>query len=208
MSKRWTKAEIDYLKRHAGRSVEELADHFRTDAKTVEGQLAKLAGGGSDDASQSTEDAALKHYDEGLGLLHKQQWEKAAALFEQVVAEADSPHLADRARQNLEVCRQRLRQADDSTDPYLEAVFEKNQGNLEDALKLCKENGKLDKDERYAYLAASIQALAGDEKEALDYLAAAIELEPKNRVHAFHDPDFKHLRDSDDFRGLVSSSRS
>lgn len=153
-------------------------------------------------------DAALQDYDEGLGLLYKKQWKKAAAIFEKVVAEADNPHLGDRARQNLEVCRRRLRKQEEAEDPYLLAVFEKNQGNLDGALKLCEQHGKLDKDERYAYLAASIRSLAGEEDKALKHLEAAIRLEPKNRVHAYHDPDFKSLHKNDAFRGLTSESSS
>lgn len=153
-------------------------------------------------------DPALQAYDEGLGLLYKKQWSKAAAIFEKVVAEADSPHLADRARQNLEVCRRRLRKDQEADDPYLTAVYEKNQGNLDGALKLCEQHGKLDKEERYAYLAASIRSLAGEDAKALEHLKAAIRLEPKNRVHAYHDPDFKSLRQNDAFRGLTSESAS
>ena len=79
----------------------------------------------------------------------------------------------------------------EDTDPYLSAVFEKNNGNLEQALELCQQQGATDKDERYTYLMASIQALAGAEDEALDLLQAAIRLEPKNRVHAYHDPGLR-----------------
>jgi tetratricopeptide (TPR) repeat protein len=207
MQKRWNKAETDYLKRHADRSLEELADHFRTDPAAVQRQLDNFKAGQTK-SSKSEPDAALKAYGQGLELLHGKQWKKAAALFENVIDEADSSHLADRARQNLAVCRQRLRDDETLEDPYLQAVFEKNHGNLDGALELCKEHGKLDKEERYAYLAASIRALADDEKEALKHLQTAIRLEPKNRVHAFHDPDFKALHDGEEFRNLTSESPS
>jgi tetratricopeptide (TPR) repeat protein len=151
-------------------------------------------------------DSSLADYDEAIGLLHKKQWKKAAAIFEKIVAEADSPHVADRARQNLEVCRRRQRETQDSDDPYLQAVFEKNRGELDAALKLCEQHGKGGKDERFAYLAASIRALAGDEDKAIELLEKAIRLDPKNRVHAYHDPDFKPLHKSDAFRSLTTGS--
>lgn len=206
MQKRWNKAEIDYLKRHAGRSLEELADHFRTDTAAVQRQLDNFKAGKT--KPSTSDDAVLKGYGEGLKLLHDKQWKQAAARFEVVIDEADNPHLADRARQNLAVCRQRLHDDETSQDPYLQAVFEKNHGNLDGALELCSQHGKLDKEERYAYLAASIRALAGDEKAALKHLQTAIRLEPKNRVHAFHDPDFEALHDGDEFRNLMSESPS
>ena len=209
MDKRWSKAENDYLKRHANRSLEELAEHFRTDEETVRQRLAELHLGPGQGSSKAVQpDAALADYDKALGLLYQKKWKEAAPLFENVVASADSPHLADRARQNLEICRQRTRPEEDSPDPYLLAVFAKNEGNLEEALKLCTESGEVDKDERFAYLAASIRALAGDEEQAVEHLEAAIRLEPKNRVHAFHDPDFKELQGNEEFSAVISSESS
>ena len=55
------------------------------------------------------------------------------------------------------------------------------------------------------YLAASLKALDGDAEQALELLARAIELEPRNRVHAYHDPDFRELRDADGFSSLLRS---
>ncbi len=200
MEKRWSKADIAYLKQHAGdQRPEDLAQRFRVDAEAVKLKLKELdlaPGGGSD--------AALQQYGEGLGLLHSGKWEQAAELFEQTIAAAAGLQLADRARQNLEVCRRNTAQSPAGEDPYLQAVFEKNQGNLDGALELCLDQGEVDEDERYAYLAASIKALAGAEDEALDHLADAIRLEPKNRVHAFHDPDFKSLHGEESFSSLVA----
>ena len=55
--------------------------------------------------------------------------------------------------------------------------------------------GRQTRDERFAYLAASIHALREDHEAALRLLDHSIELNPKNRVHAFHDPDFATLRE-------------
>ena len=68
-----------------------------------------------------------------------------------------------------------------------------------------KEDGD-QKDERFAYLAASIHAAEGRTDEAAKALSRAIELNPKNRVHAFHDPDFAELRGTRDHRQLFGLS--
>jgi tetratricopeptide (TPR) repeat protein len=203
MEKRWSKTEVAYLKRHAGSgSLAELARRLHTDAGTVRRKLVELnllsEGSGGDGGG-----AALEDYAEALRLLHDQKWAEAAERLEKIAGAADSPHVADRARQNLAVCRQRLAEPPPAEDRYLQAVFEKNRGNLEAALELLPA-GAVKKEERYAYLAASIQALTGAEEEALSHLATAIRLEPKNRIHAYHDPDFRALRGQKEFASLVA----
>ncbi len=204
MEKRWSKTETSYLKRHAkNSSLEDLARRLHTDVETIRRKLVELRLLSEGSSGSSETGAVLDHYAEALRLLHEKDWGEAAERLERVVAGADNPQLADRARQSLEVCRQRLAEAPPAEDRYLQAVFEKNRGNLEAALELCLA-GKVDKEERYAYLAASIQALTGAEEEALEHLATAIRLDPKNRVHAYHDPDFQALRGQEGFSSLLA----
>lgn len=206
MEKLWSKAEVAHLKRNAEKqSVEELAQRFHADSDTVRRKLEELGLGGMESSNEATA-AVLGKYGQALELLYAQEYAKAAELFEQIVAEADDMQIADRAQQHLDICRARTDGDSGETDPYLIAVFEKNNGNLDQALEVCQQQDASDSDERYAYLMASIQALAGAEDEALGLLESAIRLEPKNRVHAFHDPDFDELRGNEDFVQLVQAS--
>lgn len=206
MDKRWSKAEIAHLKRHAdSQSTEELALRFHTDADTVRRKLEELGLGKADAAAEAAA-AALKDFGQALELLYGGKYEQAAEILEQVAGKAEDRQLADRARQHLEICRAHTAEVNENGDPYLRAVFEKNNGNLEQALELCQAQEAADDDERYAYLMASIQALAGADDEALGLLEAAIRLEPKNRVHAYHDPDFENLRGHEEFTQLVQAA--
>jgi tetratricopeptide (TPR) repeat protein len=204
MQKRWSKAEIAHLERHASSaSLEELAKKLHTDTKTVERKLEELGlatgGGAGEDVGQ----ADLDRYTSGLELLHKKKWKEAKEVFERLAEEADHRQLADRARVCLDVCRREL--ADEAgEDPYLKAVFKKNRGEIDAALELCAAAGKADKDERFAYLLASLHSLAGEHDQAIVHLTTAIRLEPKNRIHAYHDPDFAELRGQEDFSQLVA----
>ena len=149
----------------------------------------------------------LDLYGKGLERLHAGDWAKAAELFEKVLAAADDePTIAARARQYLAASRQRIDGAGPrpakADDPFLEAVFEKNRGDLDAALALCRKGGRDGKDERFAYLAASIYAVQDRTDEAVEALARAVELNPKNRIHAFHDADFAELRKSKDHAHL------
>ena len=201
MEKRWSKTEIAHLKRNAGtQTLEELAQRFHTDSEAVRRKIEELQLVTSEYASSN--DAAIERYAEALKLIYSQEWQPAAECLESLIADADQPELLDRARQFLLICQRQLAEPEEIKDPYLYAVFEKNRGNLEAALELCeKQDG-----ERYIYLMASIKALAGDEEEALSLLADAIRSEPKNRVYAYHDPDFRHLHGQEEFTRLVASN--
>lgn len=157
-----------------------------------------------------TVDPVLAKFNKALETLHGKSWAKAAELFESVVQESDVPELRERARQYLSACRLQEQKAQGDApvpdeDPYLRAVYEKNRGNYAAALELVKKNGG-EKDERYAYLAASIHAAEGRKDEAARTLTRAVELNAKNRVHAFHDPDFAELRRDPEHRQLFGLS--
>jgi tetratricopeptide (TPR) repeat protein len=203
MQKRWSKAELSHLKRHASsQSVEELAQRFRVDVDTVRRKLEEL-GLGQGGRAESQEEI-LQLYTQALERLHESDWEEAATLFQKVVESSDNRQIADRARQNLSVCQQRTAQDEGTDDPYLQAVYEKNRGNVDTALEICSRQGK-EAEERYAYLLASLKALRGETEEALSLLRTAIALEPKNRIHAYHDPDFDGVRGGEGFAELFKS---
>lgn len=151
---------------------------------------------------------ALDVYTAGVAALGRQDWAEAARLFEAVIQESDTPELTGRARQFLATSRQKLarnRQEDGAAgddDPYLRALFEKNRGDFRQAMELCRQEGREQKDDRFAYLAASIHALEGRPDAAVQALTRAVELNPKNRIHAFHDADFADLRRRRDLRPL------
>jgi len=204
MEKHWSKIELSYLKRHAdNQSVEELAQRFHTDAEAVRLKLTEL---GLDSNSSAQMDAdTFEDYEVALKLLHERQWEKAAERFKALAQNADHQQIVDRSRQNILVCERYLEEPQECKDPYLTAVVEKNNGNLTAALELCQAQGATLTDEKYAYLEASIQALAGEQDQALELLETAIRLQPKNRIHAYHDSDFKDLRGTEQFSSLLSA---
>jgi tetratricopeptide (TPR) repeat protein len=150
-------------------------------------------------------DAALIAYTDALKAMHKQDWARAVKLFEKVAHDEDRPEIAARARQYLAAAHQRLEEADakpGQEDAYLKAVFEKNRGNLAAALEICRRGGREKRDERFAYLAAAIHVLENRLEEAAEALGQAVELNPKNRIHAYHDADFAELRKDRELRQL------
>lgn len=205
MAKRWSKTELNHLKKNAaGQSLEELAQRLNTTPGEVRQKLAELGlTAAGHDSGESQE--LIEQYAKGMSLMQEGQWQKALDIFEAVAADADSRTLLDRTRQKLMICRHQVDTSGDEGDPYLRAVYEKNRGAVDAALELCQGQDTAG-DERFAYLMASIQALAGAEDEALEHLSNAIRLEPKNRVHAFHDPDFESLKGHEEFTEILNVS--
>ncbi|HVS03543.1 MAG TPA: hypothetical protein VMT16_12290 [Thermoanaerobaculia bacterium] len=198
MAKRWQKVEINYLKKHAGdKSVEELAERFRTDVATVTAKLRELR---LDAGAAAAEDEVVERYRQGLERLYGQQWDEAEELLQRVASEADGD-MAARARLFAETARRR-RETGAEGDPYVRAVVEKNRGRYDEALALCQAKRRAEKDGRFAYLAAALHTLEGDLDRAAEALSRAIELDPRNRVHGLHDPDLGPLRASPEHGGI------
>lgn len=202
MAKRWQKTELAYLERNAGtHSIEELAQRFNTDPTTVESKIRELGLGSAGPGS----DPSIGDYESGLKSMFGGNFKKAIASFEKVIAKTESRQVRALAQQHVRACHARMEGDGPSTDdPYLSAVFEKNRGDFEAALAAIKGKGK--GDERFLFLAASIHALNGNEDEAVSLLEKAIDLEPKNRVRAFNDPDFADLRGTESFDALVKTA--
>ncbi|HXU46960.1 MAG TPA: hypothetical protein VN783_15635 [Thermoanaerobaculia bacterium] len=217
MPNRLKKEDLTYLKRYGKtKSLSELAHRFKTDEKTVRAALVELGvvaaaakakkappAPPAPRAPRPGDDPLAEDLAAGLKLLHKQEWKKAAAAFEKVIA-GDDPALTARARQFLAIAKQRLATAEDEkpADAFLDAVMLRNRGDSKASLEIARRGARDKKDERFAFLVASIHASEGRLEEAAKALAQAIELNPKNRIHAFHDADFAELRRASEHRHL------
>jgi tetratricopeptide (TPR) repeat protein len=162
----------------------------------------------------SDSEPAVKVFSDGLAALYRKDWAEADKLLGEVAERRDMPELAGRARQLQTAARQKAAEAAppskagdaEAEDPYLGALFEKNRGQLQAALDQCQKDGRDQQDERFAYLAAAIHATENRIEDAARVLTRAIELNPKNRIHAYHDPDFAELRRNRDHRQLFGLS--
>lgn len=191
-------SEIEYMKRYGGtKTPEELAQRFDTDVDTVAAKLRELGLGGATEKPVLS-DPALGSFEKGHEALYDGKYEAAVKHFEKVLEESDQMELIARAKQLLGICREHLSdEPEDESDAYLRAVMRKNRGDLDGALEIVKKEDETLESPRFAYLAASIHALAQRADEAMETLNRAIELDSKNRVYAYHDPDFAILHDDD-----------
>lgn len=157
----------------------------------------------SSEAGSEAADAALKKLEAGIELFHGDRVAEARTEFEAVIAAGAVSRLTSRARDYLTACgRAEAAKDGKGNDAFIEAVMARNDGDLEGALKICTA-GSRTRDGRFVYLASCIRALLGESAPALDSLAKAVELDPTNRVRAFHDTDFDSLNEDERFLSLV-----
>lgn len=209
MAKRWKQKETTYLKRYAARRrVAELAKRFDTDEAAVRAKLDELGLAAVDHLQASTDpDPGIAPLEEGVKALHAKQYAKAEKLFAQAEEAADEADVANLARRYQAAARRQrpAKSGAPQVDPYLEAVYERNQGNLDAALEICSRGGRQSKDERFAHLAASLHALRGDLDKAAKFLELAIKFNPRIRVLAYNDSDFAKLRESPEHAYLFAA---
>lgn len=208
MAKRWKKEDETYLKRYAKtKRLAELEERFKTDRATVLAKLSDLGLAAKDSVEpvKIQNDPLVKVFEKGVKALHKKQWKAAREAFEDVIGQTDFTQMAQAARRYSAVAKENLSTRKAPKDAFLQAVFERNQGNLDEALEISTRAGRTGKDERFAYLAASICAVQGEFERAAKLLGGAIEMNPKNRVHAFHDPDFGELRKDQEYASIFEA---
>ncbi|MCU1329745.1 MAG: Tetratricopeptide 2 repeat protein [Bryobacterales bacterium] len=140
----------------------------------------------------------LQGFERGVRLYSEQRWADAVAALREV-ASGPAIHVADRARGYLQVCERRLagaaalqlNTADDHFNYAVERLnardFEKARHHLASALKMQP------KGDHILYTLALSCGLTGDGNGAYENLKRAIEVEPRNRLHARQDSDFAAL---------------
>ncbi|HMF07813.1 MAG TPA: tetratricopeptide repeat protein [Thermoanaerobaculia bacterium] len=221
MTKRWTEAELRFLKDNAGKmSVQALADVLSARIDDVEKRLEKLAiGAGSaenlgarkaqtlKELSKRTENAR-KDFDRGVAALQKKKIDEAEHNFLDLIQKyPEEKELVDRARVYLAVCeRQKAASRTASTEPedsYYTALLEKNRGNVAEAIEHAKRAAKKNGGGRVDFLLACCYAQTGEIETALEHLRKAIEEDGRHRILARHDRDFDPVRDAPAFQELL-----
>lgn len=224
MAKRWTEAELRFLKDNAQKmSVQALADVLSVRIDELEKKLEKLALAASatmdssaakkaqtlKELSRHTENAR-KDFDRGIAALQRKKFEEAERNFTDLIQKyPDEKELVDRSRVYVAICERQKRAAEPAmTEPedfYYAAVVEKNRGNVPEAIEHLKHAAKKNGGGRVEFLLACCYAQTGESEVSLQNLKKAIEEDQRHRILARHDRDFDPLRESPEFQELLAS---
>ena len=156
--------------------------------------------------------AAVKNYEAAVRAFRKQNYGKAAEIFEKLAA-SGVRDVAERAQVHLRLSRQRSSRPaappKSADELYALGVASLNGRNLELAAEqLCKADKLKPHQDHIRYALAATHALRGDIDVAIAHLEAAVALRPENRIHARRDEDFQGLVADPRFRRLVFSAGS
>jgi tetratricopeptide (TPR) repeat protein len=149
----------------------------------------------------------LRSFEAAMKLFHTRNMQQARELFEEA-AQGPERDVAQRSRLHIAMCDRRLdhgglnlRSADDYYTYGIALLNSRKiaeaRTHLEQALSLAPEADHIH------YAVAAAQALNGDLTGAHEHLKRAIEIEPRNRLHARQDTDFAHLAHQAPFEALL-----
>ncbi len=149
----------------------------------------------------------LQEYQNALQLMQDNKFEKARALFEKILRDA-SPELVERVRVYQSVCDRRSAHFSLSfatpEEHYDYAVSLLNAGSFEDARDQFDSILAASPDSDFGhYGVALLNSMTGQNEEALEHLARAIQLNPSLRIQARTDPDFIDMVDDPRFTELL-----
>ena len=222
MSKRWTEAELRFLRDNAGKmSVQALADVLSARIDELEKKMEKLGLLGAAEAPAARKaqtlkelsrlaESARKEFDRGVSALQRRKIEEAERHFAELIQKyPDEKELVDRARVYLAVCeRQKKVGALTLTEPedfYYAAVLAKNLGQVAEAIEHLKRAARKNGRGKVDFLLACCYAQNGERETAIEHLKRAIEEDQSNRILARHDSDFDPVRDTPEFQELLAS---
>lgn len=154
-------------------------------------------------APDAARQAALEQYEAGMKYFGQQKFEKAKSWLEKA-SQAPVHDIAERARIHLNVCNQRLQAAPpeprSAEDHYNAAIWRLNLGQFEEAQEHLHRAQKLEgKAAHTEYALAAVCAQRNDADTAIQHLRQAIALDPRNRLLARGDADFKPLMEDPRF---------
>ncbi|MEE9219410.1 MAG: tetratricopeptide repeat protein [Acidobacteriota bacterium] len=144
-----------------------------------------------------------REYEQAVRLVYKKEFGKARDALEVLRKKyAGDRELLDRVNMYFNVCQIRLARPSSrgTPDPYMEALFQYNEGGYEEALRLLgKASRGSANDSRVVYLCACAHLAKGDREEGLKLLREAVLIDTDNRYRALNDPDLEEIRTDEDF---------
>ncbi len=158
-------------------------------------------------ATHLTAGPAFQQYQAAVQMLQQGKYDKALAAFEKLLPSAPN-EILERTRMYISTCQRQMDRTNlafqTPEERYDYAISQLNQGYYEEAREQF--NGVVTDDPRadYAFYGlAVLDSITGHPQDCLDNLARAIELNPKNRLHARSDNDFQSMVDDPRFTELL-----
>ena len=158
-------------------------------------------------------EAALKHLEKAIELVHKKDFKKAKNELKTLLHSfPQETEILARARSYILICdREESTQKKTETSAeqlYALGVMEHNNAHYDEAINYYLQSMKSRPGLDYIYYSiAASQAMKGDLDESLKNLRRAIELNEDSRIYARNDHDFAVFQENKEFAELLGISR-
>ena len=161
----------------------------------------------SDGHAHSGAEPDFQHYQAAVLLLQQGKYERALTLLEKLLPDAPV-EIQDRCRIYISTCRRQLDKANLSfltpEEHYDYAISLLNSGYYEEAREQFNNILAAHPGADYAFYGlAVLEAITDHAQDCLDSLSRAIELNPRNRLQARIDNDFRNMVDDPRFTELL-----
>jgi tetratricopeptide (TPR) repeat protein len=155
---------------------------------------------------------AIKNFATGVRAFQKQNYDKAAEIFEKLV-DGEARDVAERAHVHLRLCRQRTGRSaphpKSADDYYALGVACLNAREFGLAVEHLSKADRMKPNQDHIHYALAVShSCEGNMDAAIAHLEAAFALRPENRIHARRDEDFQGLAADPRFRRLICPAGS
>jgi len=156
--------------------------------------VAESAGSAAAAEARSAAQAQLKSFEHANRLFHATKFAEARELFA-IAVDGPNREMAHNAELHIRMCDRRLQKPvvdlRTAEEHYNYGIAMINARNLHDAQHHLESALKLEPQADHVYYAMALcRGLSGDIEGACENLKRAIDLEPRNRIHARQDADF------------------
>jgi len=154
---------------------------------------------------------AVRLYEKGLRALQRNNYDGAAAIFQQILEKfSEERELCERAQLYLNVCERgtgaQAISPKSIDERILAATVALNHRDVDRVLSLLQTVPlSHPKQDHVQYMLALVHALRDDSEMAIEHLGKAVALNPDNRVQAKQEPDFDSIRKTQAFIDVLKT---
>ncbi len=150
--------------------------------------------------------AIITDYNKAVRAFKKKEYQKAEELLKEFIKEHDSEsEFVDRAKVYLSLSEEKKKDQKISLktfdDYYQYSVYQLNQGEYKEALKLLSKAKEFkEKEAKVEYLMADVYCLMGENEQCLEHLKKAIKMDKFYGILAQNEIDFEAIKEDKKFK--------
>jgi len=138
-----------------------------------------------------------KKLEKALELMEKDEYKKALTELGKILKKTNDIYTKNKISTFVNICKLKTDKCVEKEDTYTKAVYLLNNNSLDEAIELLNSMLKKDKQNDSLFYTLSLAYIKkGDEENALLHLTKSIEMNYKNKFHAFNEELLRPLTEN------------